>query len=82
MITTISLVKTHQNFCFLKNRTLCKRHPEQEDVPLALKLRQAGTWDPMLQCCSACTWTHLPTSDKIQRNCMELLQPITAGMGY
>ena len=31
-------------------------------------LRQAGTWDPELPCCSACTWTHLSSNNKIQRN--------------
>ena len=39
----------------------------------------AGTWDPLLQCCNACTWTHLSLSNKIQRNCMGL--KITACMG-
>ena len=31
-----------------------------------------GTWDSLLQCCSACTWTHLSSSNKIQRNQMGL----------
>ena len=35
-------------------------------------MRQAGTWDPLLQCCNACPWTHLSSSNKIQRNCMGL----------
>ena len=42
-----------------------------------MRLRLAGTWDPLLQCCYACTWTHLSLSDKIQRNCVGL--KITAG---
>ena len=33
-----------------------------------LQQRQAGTWDPFLQCCRACTWTHLFLGNKIQRN--------------
>ena len=41
-------------------------------------MRQAGTWDPLLQCCNACTWTHLSLSNKRQRNCMGL--KITACM--
>ena len=28
----------------------------------------SGTWDPLLQCCSACTWTNVFPSNKIQRN--------------
>ena len=35
-------------------------------------MRQAGTWDPLLKCCNACTWTHLSLSNKIQRNYMGL----------
>ncbi|XP_057403621.1 contactin-associated protein-like 3 isoform X9 [Balaenoptera acutorostrata] len=27
----------------------------------------AGTWDPLLQCCSACTSTHLSSSNKITK---------------
>ena len=38
----------------------------------------AGSWDPLLQCCNACTWTHLSLSNPIQRNCMGL--KITACM--
>ena len=37
-----------------------------------LRLRQAGTWDPLLQSCSTWTWTHLSSSNKMQRNCMGL----------
>ena len=37
-----------------------------------------GTWDPLLPCCKACTWTHLSWSYKIQRNYMGL--KITAYM--
>ena len=33
-----------------------------------LLLRQAGTWDPLLQCCNVCTWTHLPLNNKRQKN--------------
>ena len=33
---------------------------------------QAGTWDPLLQRCRACTWTHLSLSNKIQWNYMGL----------
>ena len=43
-----------------------------------LELRQAGTWDPLLQCCNACTWIHLSSGNKIPRNCMGL--KITACM--
>ena len=32
----------------------------------------AGTWDPLLQCCNACTWTHLSSSNKIQRNWLKI----------
>ena len=35
-------------------------------------LRQAGTWAPLLQGCSACTWTRLSSSNKRQRNYMRL----------
>ena len=35
-------------------------------------MKQAGTWDPLLQYCRACTWTHLSSSNKIQINCMGL----------
>ena len=38
------------------------------NVILKLKVRQAGTWDPLLQCCNACTWTNVSLSNKIQRN--------------
>ena len=37
-----------------------------------------GTWDPLLQCCNACTWTNVSSSNKIQRNYKEL--KITACM--
>ena len=30
--------------------------------------RQAGTWDPRRQGCSACTWTQLGSSNKIHRH--------------
>ena len=47
-----------------------------------MEMRQAGTWDPLLArgplCCSACTWTHLSSSNKIQRSCTGL--KITACM--
>ena len=33
---------------------------------------QAGTWEPLLHCCNACTWTYLSSSNKIQRNHMAL----------
>ena len=36
------------------------------------------TWDPSLQCCNGCTWTHLSSSNGIQRNRMGL--KITACM--
>ena len=42
-------------------------------------LRQAGTWDPLLQCCNACTRTHLSSSNKIQRSYVGL--KITVCMG-
>ena len=32
------------------------------------KVRQAGTSNPLLQCCSACIWTHLSSGNKTQRN--------------
>ena len=35
-------------------------------------VRQAGTCDPLLQRCWACTWIHLSSSNKIQTNCMGL----------
>ena len=35
-------------------------------------MRQAGTWDSLLQCCNHCTWIPLSLSDKTQRNCMGL----------
>lgn len=41
-------------------------------------MRQAGTWDPLLKCCNACTWTHVSSSNEIPRNCMGL--KITACM--
>ena len=41
-------------------------------------LRRAGAWDPVLQCGNACSWTHLSSSNKIQRNYMGL--KITACM--
>ena len=41
-------------------------------------VRLAGTWDPLLHCCNACTWTNLSSSNKIQRNYMGL--KITACM--
>ena len=47
-------------------------------LPWLVVLRQARTWDPLLQCCHACTWTNLSSSNKIQRNCMGL--KITACM--
>ena len=37
---------------------------------LLLVLRQAGTWDLLLQCCNAYTWTHLSSSNQLQRNLM------------
>ena len=35
-------------------------------------MRGAGTGNPLLQGCNACTWTHLSSSNKIQRNYMGL----------
>ena len=32
------------------------------------QVTQAGTRNPVLQCCYACTWTHLSSSNKIRRN--------------
>ena len=29
------------------------------------ELKQAGTWDPLLQCCNACNWTNSSWSYKI-----------------
>ena len=40
---------------------------------------RTGSWHSLLQCCNACTWTHLSSSSKIQRNCMGL--KITVCMG-
>ena len=43
-------------------------------------MRQAGIWDPLLQCCNAsCTWTNLSSSNKIRRNYKGL--KIAARMG-
>ena len=39
---------------------------------LLLFLRQAGTWDLLLQHCNAYTQTHLSSSNQLQRNLMEL----------
>ena len=39
---------------------------------ISFPLSQAGTQDPRLQCCNACTWTHPSSSNNIQRNCMGL----------
>ena len=36
-----------------------------------IDLRQAGTWDPLPQCCNAGTWTHIFWGNKIQTNYME-----------
>ena len=33
-----------------------------------LGMRQSGTWDPLLQCFSVCTWINLSSSNKIQIN--------------
>ena len=38
----------------------------------ALGLRQDDTQDPLLQFCNAWTWTHLSSSNKIERNSTEL----------
>ena len=35
-------------------------------------MKQAGIWGPWLQSHNARTWTHLSSSNKIQRNCVEL----------
>ena len=51
---------------------------ELRDHRLPEELRQAGSWDPLLQFYDDCTGTHLSSSDKIQRNCMGL--KITACM--
>ena len=40
---------------------------------------RTGSWHSLLQCCNACSWTHLSSSSKIQRNCMGL--KITVCMG-
>ena len=40
---------------------------------LVREVRWAGTQDPFLQCCKACTWTNLSLSNKIQRNCATVL---------
>ena len=37
-------------------------------IKYLLVLRQAGTWDSLLQCCNACTWTNLSSSNKTQRH--------------
>ena len=39
---------------------------------LARAVRQAGTWDPLLQRCNACTWTHHSSSKKTQSTYMGL----------
>ena len=43
-----------------------------------VRLRQAGAWGPLLQCCNACSLTYLSSSYKIWRGYMEL--KITACM--
>ena len=37
-------------------------------TPRPVRVRQAGTRDPWLQCCRACTWTNVSSGYKIQRN--------------
>ena len=44
-------------------------------------MRGAGTWNPLLQGCNACTWTHLSWSNKIQRNYMRLKITVHAQLG-
>ena len=36
-------------------------------MPVTNVGRQAGTWEPQRQGCSACTWTQLSSSNKIQK---------------
>ena len=40
---------------------------------------RTGTWHSFLQCCNPCTWTHLSSSSKIQRNCMGLKITVCIG---
>ena len=37
-------------------------------TPPTIIPRQAGPWDPLLQCGNACSWTHLSQNNQIQRN--------------
>ena len=63
-IPVLQILKT------MSGKTPCPGCP---DVLAALtELRQAGTWDTLLQCCNPWTWTHLSSSNRIQRNCMGL----------
>ena len=43
------------------------RRVGRKQVGGASKVRQTGTWDPLLKCCSVCTWTHF-SRNKIQIN--------------
>ena len=45
---------------------------------IALQVRLAGTWNPLLQCCKACTCTYLSLSYKIQRNCRGQINSVHA----
>ena len=47
--------------------------------PPVLSMRQAGTWDPLLQCCSACTWTNVSSTYELQRNYKGLKIKLCAG---
>ena len=58
---------------------LCLHLPLLSPLFTLLQLRdRLGSGTLLLQCCHACTWTHLSSSNRIQRNCMGL--KITACM--
>ena len=52
-----------------------------KECPGLAEKRQAGTWDSLLQRCTACTWTNLSSSDKIPRNYKILKKCMHAHLG-
>ena len=57
----------HHSKCFIIIHSILIKTP----MRVVYYWDRPGTWDPLLQCCNACTWTHL-SSNKIQRNYMGL----------
>ena len=58
---TVSLDETFSLFSFTDVRTAAQSEGWLQNIS-PLSLRQAGTWDPLLQYCNACIWINISSS--------------------